>query len=94
MSTVDTEDALLTLELRKLPYDRRWNILKPKLEGLFYTTEVGTICRILKELWGFCATYHSTNTSIPLGWLTYEIDKPSANIGSNLGAGKRASQRK
>jgi hypothetical protein len=56
MSAEFTNDATFTLELRKLPYDKRWNVLKPKLETLFYTAEVEQISRILKQRWGFDAT--------------------------------------
>lgn len=56
MSTSDSDDATFTQELRKLPYEKRWNLLKPKLESLFHNTDIEHICRALKERWGFLAT--------------------------------------
>lgn len=50
------DDAAFRHELLKLPYDKRWNLLKPKLEFLYHTTEVPQICRILEDRWGFKAT--------------------------------------
>lgn len=56
MSTGYNDDASLAQELRKLPYDKRWNLLKPQLESLFYTTEAEQISRVLKQRWGFDTT--------------------------------------
>lgn len=54
--SANVDDAAFRQELRVLPYDKRWNLLRPKLESLFRTTEVEHICRIMRERWAFVAT--------------------------------------
>jgi len=48
-------DTALAQYIKSIPYDKRWEPLKSRLEPLFHSESVDTIVKIMKDRYGFQA---------------------------------------